>query len=185
MNKALQTATFAGGCFWCTEAIFRRLKGVTSVMPGYSGGTVENPTYDQVSMGNTGHAEAIQIEFDPIEVSYKTLLDIFWNTHNPTTLNRQGNDEGPQYRSVIFYHDDQQHKEAEESLKEFEAEGKYSDPIVTKIEPFTRFYPAESYHKDYFEKHSGQPYCDVIISPKIHKLLELYGDKVKDEYREQ
>lgn len=183
MNQTLETATLAGGCFWCTEAIFQRLKGVISIMPGYAGGNVPNPTYEQVSDGTTGHAEAVQIEFDPREISYETLLDIFWNTHNPTTRNRQGNDVGPQYRSVIFTHNKEQQQTAEKSLAAFERESMYPDPIVTEILPFTNFYPAEDYHQNYYEHHKDALYCDLVISPKLHKLLKLYSDKVKDEYK--
>lgn len=179
-----ELATFAGGCFWCTEAIFKRLKGVVSVMPGYSGGTKENPTYEQVSMGNTGHAEATQIEFDPEIIPYEKLLEIFWHTHNPTTLNRQGNDVGTQYRSVIFYHDDTQKDAAEKSKAEIEQEHLYPDPIVTEIVPFEKFYEAESYHKDYYDRNSSAPYCNFVIDAKIRKLLSEYKSDVKDEYQE-
>lgn len=176
------TTTLAGGCFWCTEALFKRLKGVASVLPGYAGGVVENPTYEQVCSGKTGHAEAIQIEFDPAQIPFEKILDIFWHTHNPTTLNQQGNDIGTQYRSVIFYHDEQQKRIAEESKENLAKEKVYPDPIVTKIEPFTNFYVAEDYHKNYFDRNSGDAYCNVIISPKIHKLLEHYKQDVKPEY---
>ncbi len=178
-----ELATLAGGCFWCTEAIFKRLKGVTAVLPGYAGGKIEHPSYDQVSMGNTGHAEAIQIEFDPEQIPYEKILDIFWHTHNPTTLNQQGNDIGTQYRSVIFYHTDEQKKTAEASKKAIEEEGVYKDPIVTTIEPFTTFYEAENYHKDYYDRNKQAPYCNFVIDPKIHKLLEKYGKDVKEEYK--
>lgn len=178
-----ETATFAGGCFWCTEAIFLRLKGVTSVLPGYAGGTVENPSYDQVSMGNTGHAEAIQIEFDPSQIPYEKLLDIFWHTHNPTTLNQQGYDVGTQYRSEIFYHNENQKKAAEASKIQLEADKVYPDPVVTKITAFTNFYPAEDYHKNYYDKNQDAGYCNVIISPKIQKLLKEYSSDVKDEFK--
>lgn len=182
MNKKLEKATFAGGCFWCTEAIFKRLKGVSSVLPGYAGGAVKNPTYEQVCTGETGHAEAIQIEFNPELIPFEKILDIFWNTHNPTTLNQQGNDMGTQYRSAIFYHNQNQKEIAEKSKKEIEKEGIYSNPIVTEITPFTNFYVAEEYHKNYFDKNSDAPYCNFMISPKIHKLLEKYGQDVKEEY---
>jgi peptide-methionine (S)-S-oxide reductase len=181
MNKEI--ATLAGGCFWCTEAIFRRLNGVTSVLPGYAGGTVENPSYDDVYTGITGHAESIQIEFDPSLLPYEKILDIFWHTHNPTTLNQQGDDIGPQYRSVIFYHDEKQKKIAEKSLADFQQEGIYRDRIVTKIVPFTNFYVAEDYHQNYYERNKGAAYCNIVIDPKIHKLMELYGGDVKDEYQ--
>jgi peptide-methionine (S)-S-oxide reductase len=180
-----ELATFAGGCFWCTEAIFKRLKGVISVTPGYSGGTTENPSYEQVSMGNTGHAEATQIEFDPEIIPYEKLLEIFWHTHNPTTLNRQGNDVGTQYRSVIFYHDDIQKEIAEKSKAEIEEEHLYPDPVVTEIVPFEKFYEAESYHKDYYDRNSSAPYCNFVIDAKIRKLLSEYKSDVKDEYQEK
>ena len=183
MDKKIETATLAGGCFWCTEAIFKRLKGVKSVLPGYSGGTVKNPTYEQVCEGNTGHAEAIQIEFDPKQISFAKILDIFWHTHDPTTLNQQGNDIGTQYRSVIFYHDQKQKETAEKSKLALEKEGAYDKPIVTEIIPFTNFYQASDYHKNYFDRNSNVPYCNFIINPKIHKLLEKYGRDVKEEYK--
>jgi peptide-methionine (S)-S-oxide reductase len=180
----LETATLAGGCFWCTEAIFQRLIGVVSVVPGYAGGTVTNPTYEDVCTGTTGHAEAIEIKFDPDKITFEKILEIFWNTHNPTTRNRQGNDVGPQYRSIIFYHGDLQKEIAEKSKEEFVQSGSYKDPVVTDIVPYTNFYVAEDYHKNYFEKHKNTDvYCDVVIGPKIHKLLEKYGGEVKQEYR--
>ena len=182
MNE-LETATLAGGCFWCTEAIFERLKGVKSAVPGYSGGNVKNPSYEQVVSGTTGHAEVIQIKFDPKEISFEKILDIFWNTHDPTTLNKQGSDVGSQYRSVIFYHNEKQKKIAEKSKKALEKEKFYEDPIVTKIEPFTNFYIAEDYHKNYFERNKDTLYCNLVISPKIHKLLEKYGSDVKEKYK--
>jgi peptide-methionine (S)-S-oxide reductase len=182
VEEKLVTATLAGGCFWCTEAIFLRLKGVKSVTSGYAGGSVENPTYEQVSMGNTGHAESIQVVFDPTVISYDKILDIFWHTHNPTTLNRQGNDEGPQYRSVIFYHDERQKEIAEKSKKDLEEAKTFKDPIVTTIEPFSNFYPAEDYHKDYYDKNGMAPYCTLVITPKVKKLLETYKKDVKEEY---
>lgn len=179
----MEKATFAGGCFWCTEAIFKRLKGVASVVSGYAGGAMANPSYSLVSSGTTGHAEAIQIEFDPKVVTYETLLAVFWATHNPTTLNRQGADVGTQYRSVIFYHTDEQKKLAEESKKQQEKEGLYDNPIVTEIVPFDEFYTAEQYHQNYYDANPTYPYCSVVIDPKIQKLLAKFGDKVKDEYK--
>lgn len=183
MDKKLEVATLAGGCFWCTEAIFTRLKGVHSVLPGYSGGTVENPTYQDVCSGNTGHAEAIQIEFDPTQIPFEKLLEIFWHTHNPTTLNQQGNDIGTQYRSAIFYHDEKQKEIAEKSKADVEKEKLYPDPIVTEIVPFTTFYIAEDYHKNYYDRNKNQSYCNFVIDPKIHKLLKEYSSDVKDEYK--
>lgn len=179
----METATLANGCFWCSEAVFARLKGVKSVLPGYSGGKVDNPTYEQVSSGTTGHAEAAQIEFDPDVISFEKLLDVFWHTHDPTTLNRQGNDVGTQYRSAIFYHSDKQKEIAEKSKSSVEAQRVYKDPVVTEITPFRKFYVAEDYHKNYYDQHQGAPYCRFVIDPKIHKLLKHYGDNLKDEYR--
>jgi peptide-methionine (S)-S-oxide reductase len=177
------TATLAGGCFWCTEAIFKRLKGINSALPGYAGGEVENPTYDDVCNGTTGHAEAIQIEFDEKVIPFEKILDIFWHTHNPTTLNRQGNDVGTQYRSVIFYHNETQKKVAEASKNEVEKSGLFKDPIVTQIVPFTNFYVAEDYHKNYYDNNKDQGYCSFVIDPKIHKLLKDYSNDVKEEYK--
>ncbi|MGB8933563.1 MAG: peptide-methionine (S)-S-oxide reductase MsrA [Candidatus Nitrosopolaris sp.] len=183
MNNIDEIATIANGCFWCSEAIFRRLQGVKSVLPGYTGGTAKNPSYDQVCTGITGHAESTQIQFDPKIISFEKILDIFWHTHNPTTLNRQGSDVGTQYRSAIFYHDEKQKEIAEKSRKEFEAEGAYKEPIVTEISPFKIFYVAEDYHKNYYEEHLDAPYCNFVIDPKIHKLLQQYGSDVKEEFK--
>src|SRR6185437_8681268 len=157
-DMTIQIATLANGCFWCSEAIFKRLKGVKSVLPGYSGGIVENPSYEQVCTGKTGHTESIQIEFDPTVIPYEKILDVFWHTHDPTTLNRQGNDVGTQYRSAIFHHNQKQKKLAEQAIEKLEKSGKYKDPIVTKIEKITKFYPAEEYHKDYYDSHRSAPY---------------------------
>ncbi len=179
----LETATLANGCFWCTEAVFKRLKGVVSVIPGYSGGQRENPSYEQVSSGATGHAEAIQIKFDPKILPYEKLLDIFFHTHNPTTLNQQGNDIGTQYRSAIFYHDEQQKQIAEKSKTDLENSHYYKDPIVTEIVPFTHFYEAENYHQDYYNNNRNAPYCTFVIDPKLQKLLKEYGNEVKEEYK--
>ncbi len=180
----METATFAGGCFWCTEAIFKRLKGVSSVLPGYSGGDVENPTYEEVCNENTGHAEAIQIEFDPKVISYELLLKIFFYIHNPTTINQQGNDVGPQYRSVIFYHSDEQEKIANEIIQKLSEENVFKRPIVTKVEEFKNFYEAEDYHKNYFDRNREAPYCDITIAPKVHKLLEKFNNEIKEEYKD-
>ena len=178
----MEKATFAGGCFWCTEAIFKRLKGVSSVLPGYSGGNVENPTYDQVCSGTTGHAEAIQIEFDPKIIPFKKLLEVFFYTHDPTTLNQQGNDRGTQYRSVIFYQDENQKNSAQDFIKDLTDKKVYDKPIITAVEPFKNFFVAEDYHKNYFDRNQNA-YCDYVIAPKIHKLLEKFGKDVKDEYQ--
>jgi len=173
-----QTAVFAGGCFWCTEAVFLKLRGVSSVIPGYTGGHVENPTYEQVSGGNTGHAEAIKFTFDPEQISYRDLLEVFFATHDPTTLNRQGNDVGPQYRSVIFYANDEQKQLAENIVKELQEAKAYLNPIVTTVEPLGEFYEAEDYHKNYFERNQGQPYCQVVIAPKLKKFKEKFASLI-------
>ena len=185
MNNDFETATLAGGCFWCTEAIFKRLKGVVSILPGYAGGEVENPSYERVCSGTTGHAEAIEIKFDPNQIPFEKILDVFWHTHNPTTLNKQGQDIGTQYRSAIFYHSEKQKEVAEKSKADLEKEKVYKDPIVTAIVPFTNFYVAENYHKDYFDKNENAPYCNAVISPKISKLLQIYGQHVKEEYKQK
>jgi peptide-methionine (S)-S-oxide reductase len=163
-----QLATFGGGCFWCMEAVFERLDGVKHLTSGYSGGHTENPTYKQVCNGDTGHAEVIQIEFDPQKISYEKLLDVFWHAHDPTTLNRQGADHGEQYRSIILYHNDGQRLAAEKSKSE--AAAKLSDPIVTQIVPLKKFYPAEDYHQGYFRANPAAPYCNLVIRPKLEKL---------------
>ncbi|MBI2011268.1 peptide-methionine (S)-S-oxide reductase MsrA [Candidatus Daviesbacteria bacterium] len=179
----METATLAGGCFWCTEAIFKRLKGVISVTSGYSGGKMENPSYDQVVHGNTNHAEAIQIKFDPHIISFETLLEVFFALHDPTTLNRQGADIGTQYRSVIFYYDDKQKKIAEEVKTKVEKSKMYSDTIVTEITPFSNFFKAEDYHQNFYENQNNSPYCSIVIDPKIQKLLEKFNSLVKEEYK--
>ena len=174
----METATFGNGCFWCTEAVFQRLKGVSSVQSGYAGGQLNNPTYEQVCGGDTGHAEVLQITFDPTQITYDELLEVFWKTHDPTTLNRQGNDVGTQYRSVIFYHNENQKKLAEQYKKKLDAEGIWKDPIVTEITPFTNFFPAENYHRDYYKRNGYQPYCVFVIKPKVEKLEKLFRDKL-------
>jgi len=184
MNTKLEVATLAGGCFWCTEAIFKRLKGVDPVTSGYSGGNMENPSYEAVSTGVTGHAETIQVTFDPSIITYDTLLDVFFATHDPTTLNRQGNDVGTDYRSVIFYHDEKQRKISEDKIQKLEKEKKFKDHIVTELVPFTKFYPAEDHHKDYYDNNRNvNPYCRVIIDPKVQKLLKSFKEEVKKEYK--
>jgi peptide-methionine (S)-S-oxide reductase len=183
MSNKFETATLANGCFWCTEAIFKRLKGVKSVISGYSGGIVKNPSYDQVCAGKTGHAESIQIEFDPKVIPFERILEVFWHTHDPTTLNRQGNDVGTQYRSAIFYHNQKQKEIAEKSKNELEKEGIYDAPIVTEITPFSDFYEAEDYHKNYYDNNQDAPYCNFIIDPKVRKLLLKYRNDVKEEYQ--
>lgn len=178
-----QKATFAAGCFWCAEAIFKRLRGVLSVTSGYAGGERENPSYEQVSTGATGHAEAVQVEFDPSIIPYERLLDVFWATHDPTTLNQQGADVGTQYRSMIFYHNNEQKRLAEESKKKVEKSGKLHDQIVTEIAPYEQFYTAEEYHQNYYDSNRTYPYCRVVIDPKIRKLLEEFRKDVKEEYK--
>jgi peptide-methionine (S)-S-oxide reductase len=174
-------ATFGSGCFWCTEAVFQRLKGVHSVVSGYSGGTVKNPTYQQVCTGTTGHAESIQVTYDPAVVSYEELLEVFWQTHDPTTQDRQGNDVGPQYRSVIFYHTDEQKRLAAEYKKKLDNSGAFDAPIVTQIVPFTEFFPAEDYHQNYYNQNSQKSYCRVVIGPKLAKLKKVFHGKLKSE----
>ena len=179
MSKELATATFGNGCFWCTEAIFQQLKGVESVYPGYIGGHVKNPSYREVCTGSTGHAEAIQIKYDPQVISYRELLDIFFYTHDPTTLNRQGNDIGTQYRSAIFYHDGDQKAAAEEIISQLTAEKVYDDPIVTEVTAADVFYTAEDYHKNYYLNNKNQGYCRAVINPKLDKFMKKYGSKTK------
>ena len=182
-NNKTEIATLANGCFWCTEAIFKKIKGVKNILPGYAGGTLKNPSYEQVCTGRSGHAESIQIEFDPNVITFEKILDIFWRTHDPTTLNRQGNDVGTQYRSAIFYHDEKQKQIAEKSKTNLEKENVYEDPIVTEITPFTNFFVAEDYHIDYYEKHKDAPYCTFVINPKLHKLIQNHRNDVKEEYK--
>jgi len=179
ISKSLEVATLAGGCFWCTEAMFDQLKGIVEVESGYSGGKIANPSYDDVCTGETGHAESIQITFDPTVVSYADLLRIFLTTHDPTTLNRQGADVGTQYRSAIFYHNPEQERVAREVIKEFEQSKIWKKPIVTEVLPYKEFYKAEDYHQEYYAKNSRQPYCRVVIEPKIAKLREHYRDRLK------
>jgi peptide-methionine (S)-S-oxide reductase len=174
-----QQATFGAGCFWCTEAVFQQLNGVHSVVSGYSGGSVKNPTYRQVCSGTTGHAEVIQIIFDPKVISFPELLEIFWKTHNPTTPNRQGNDSGPQYRSVIFCHTPAQQDLAEQYKQKLDAAGAFAAPIVTHIEPFADFYPAEAHHQNYYLNNSRQPYCSMAIRPKLEKFAKVFKDKLR------
>lgn len=176
----MEVATLAGGCFWCTEAVFKELKGVEKVEPGYAGGTVPNPTYEQVCTGRTGHAEAVQVTFDPAITSYEELLKIFFTVHDPTTLNRQGADVGTQYRSAIFYHSDQQKSTAQQVVGEVTVAKLWNAPIVTQIEPFQAFYRAEAYHLDYFANNPRQPYCQMVIAPKVKKFREHYTEKLKN-----
>lgn len=178
MEKGTDTATFGSGCFWCVEAIFSQLKGVIEVVPGYTGGHKEYPSYKEVCEGTTGHAEACQILYDPQKITYLELLEVFWQTHDPTTLNRQGNDVGTQYRSAIFYHSDKQKELAEEMKKRINNEGIWEDPIVTEIVPFERFFDAEDYHNNYYENNPDQAYCRVVITPKVEKFKKLFKDRL-------
>lgn len=178
-NSNMDTVTFGSGCFWCTEAIFERVKGVTSVVSGYSGGTVKNPTYEEVCEGTTGHAECTQITFDPSIISFDELLEIFWKTHDPTTLNRQGNDVGTQYRSVIFYHNIEQKQKAEYYKQKLNDEKIWDKPIVTEITRFEKFYPAENYHQEYYDKNPNQGYCVYVITPKVEKFEKIFQEKLK------
>jgi peptide-methionine (S)-S-oxide reductase len=177
--KTEELATFGNGCFWCTEAVFLAVKGVSKVESGYSGGTVKNPTYREVCTGLTGHAEVIRIAFDPAVISYADLLEIFWNTHDPTTLNRQGADEGTQYRSVIFYHDEAQRKTAEQYMAQLEASKVFKNRIVTEISPLINYYPAEDYHQNYYALNPDQGYCQYVIRPKVEKFRKQFQGKLK------
>lgn len=173
MSRNTFLATFAGGCFWCTEAIFQRLHGVIKVTPGYSGGDMEGPTYEEVASGKTGHAEVIQVEYDTEKIKYEELLEVFFATHDPTTLNRQGADIGTQYRSAVFYHDQKQKDDTEEFIKKLTLQNTFKDPIVTEVSKFKKFYPAEDYYLNYYNSHKNQLYCKIIITPKLKKLEKL------------
>ena len=174
-----ETAVFGGGCFWCTEAVFKMLRGVLSVLPGYSGGKTKNPTYEEVSGGNTGHAECTKVEFDSKEISYRDLLTVFFGSHDPTTVNRQGNDVGTQYRSVVFYTTPEQKNTAESFIKELNESNKEGKTIVTEVLPLTEFYIAENYHKDYYERNKDAPYCELVINPKLEKVVENFSNLLK------
>lgn len=178
-NTATDTATFGNGCFWCTEAIFQQLDGVISASSGYSGGHVDNPSYKEVCSGNTGHAEVLQIVYDPAKITFDELLEVFWQTHDPTTLNRQGNDVGTQYRSAIFYHNNEQKEKAEKYKAELDKSGAFNNPIVTEITPFNKFYKAENYHQDYYNQNGSQPYCNIVIRPKVEKFKKVFKEKLK------
>jgi len=178
-NKNLETATLGAGCFWCVEAVFDDLKGVEDVVSGYSGGHRENPTYQEVCSETTGHAEVVQVKFNPEEISFKEILQVFFSVHNPTTLNRQGNDVGSSYRSAIFYHTDEQKRVAEEVIKEVTEEGVYDDPIVTEVTEFTNFYSAEGYHQEYFANNPNQPYCAGVVAPKVAKFRQKFVARLK------
>ncbi|HAX96533.1 MAG TPA: peptide-methionine (S)-S-oxide reductase [Prolixibacteraceae bacterium] len=179
MSNERETATLGGGCFWCTEAVYLRMIGVEKVTPGYSGGHIKNPAYREVTTGRTGHAEVVQIVFDPKVVSFNDILEVFFATHDPTTLNRQGADIGTQYRSAIFYHSDAQKKAAENYILQLEREGIYDRPVVTEVTAFTNFYEAEDYHKNYFDNNKNQPYCQYVVAPKVEKFSKLFKDKLK------
>jgi peptide-methionine (S)-S-oxide reductase len=174
-----QVATLGGGCFWCLEAVYAELQGVLRVESGYSGGTVERPTYQQVCSGDTGHAEVVQITFDPAQISFREILEVFFDIHDPTTLNRQGADVGTQYRSAIFYHSDEQKAVAEQVIGDLEKAGTWSDPIVTEVTPFEAFYPAEEYHRNYYALNTNRPYCRAVIAPKLGKFRKLYAPRLK------
>jgi len=174
----MEVATFAGGCFWCMEAIFQSLRGVEKVVSGYTGGRVANPSYERVCTGATGHAEAVEIRFDPSAISYRELLEFFFAFHDPTTLNRQGPDEGTQYRSAIFYHSEEQKQQAEEVISELEQDGTFSSPIVTELSPAVAFYPAEAYHADYYRRNPDKAYCRATIGPKVAKLRSKYANRL-------
>ena len=182
MSRNFETITLAGGCFWCTEAVFQRLNGVLTVTPGYAGGSVKNPSYEKVSSGLTGHAESVQIKYDPKKISLREILDVFWDVHDPTSVNRQGNDIGSQYRSVIFYHNSKQKDVARKSIRDLKNSGVYKNNIVTEVKPFKSFYKAEEYHKNYYGKNPNNLYCTYVIKPKLHKLNKKYNDMVKKEY---
>ncbi len=174
-----EVATLGGGCFWCLEAVFEQLKGVRSVVSGYSGGTVPNPSYEQVCTGETGHAEVVQLTFDPEVIAFREILEVFFDVHDPTTLNRQGADVGTQYRSVVFYHDGEQKAVAEQLIQELDGEGRWDEPIVTELLPYEAFYGAEGYHQAYFQKHAQQPYCRAVVAPKVSKFRKKYSLQLK------
>jgi peptide-methionine (S)-S-oxide reductase len=179
MNEKLEKTTLGGGCFWCTEAIFMQMRGVVSVFPGYSGGHLKNPSYREVCTGLTGHAEVVQITFDPSVVSFQEILEVFFAVHDPTTFNRQGADVGTQYRSVIFYHSEEQKKVAETTILRLMNEKVFDRPVLTELTPFTCFFPAEEYHRDYYSRNSKQPYCRMVIAPKVEKFMKQFKEEVK------
>lgn len=179
MSSRMEVATLGGGCFWCLEAVYDELRGVQSVESGYAGGHVDDPSYQAVCSGRTGHAEVIQIAFDPSEVTFREILEVFFTIHDPTTLNRQGADIGSQYRSVVFYHSDEQKKTAEQVIDEMTRAGIWSNPIVTELTPYSEFFVAEEYHQEYFERNPRQPYCQVVVAPKVAKFRKKYLDRLK------
>lgn len=180
-TNGFKLATFGAGCFWCVEAVFQQLDGVEKVVSGYSGGQTDHPTYEQVCTGTTGHAEVCQITYDPEKISYDQLLEVFWKTHDPTTWNRQGNDIGTQYRSVVFYHDEEQKKLAESYKGKLDAERIWDRPIITEIVPFKKFWPAEDYHQNYYANNPGRGYCSLVITPKVEKFRKIFKDKIKQK----
>ncbi|MFQ5733305.1 MAG: peptide-methionine (S)-S-oxide reductase MsrA [Planctomycetaceae bacterium] len=180
-DSSLQTATLGGGCFWCLEAVFQQLRGVRGVASGFSGGHVENPTYEAACSGKTGHAEVVQIQFDSAVISFADLLDVFFHTHDPTTMNRQGNDVGTQYRSAIFFHDDGQRAIAEETIRRLSDSGEFADPIVTEVAAFDAFYSADGDHEDYFRRNPQQAYCRFVIRPKLEKFQQSYADRLRGD----
>lgn len=182
-SNNLDTATFGAGCFWCVEAIFQQLEGVIKVISGYSGGTVKNPSYKEVCAGYTGHAEVCQIFYDPLKITFDELLEVFWKTHDPTTLNRQGNDVGTQYRSIVLFHNQNQKEKAEFYKKEIDNSGIWDKPVVTEIKPFETFYPAEKYHQNYYNLNKNEPYCSMAITPKVEKFHKIFQDKLKKPSR--
>ena len=181
----VEMATLGSGCFWCTEAVFSELEGISKVEPGYSGGTVPNPSYEQVCTDETGHAEVAQVTFDPDAISYRELLEVFFSTHDPTTLNRQGGDEGTQYRSVVFYHDQAQREAADQIIRELTDERVFRSPIVTQVTPLEAFYPAEDYHREYYKRNQSKPYCQVVIAPKLAKFRAHFQTKLKKQVPSQ
>ncbi len=178
-NDTLEIATLGAGCFWCIEAVFQGMKGVKKVISGYTGGDTLNPSYNEICTGTTGHAEVAQITYDPQEVSFSEVLEVFWQTHDPTTLNRQGNDVGTQYRSAVFYHNAEQQRISEEYKTKLDDSGAWPDPIVTEISPLEEFYPAEDHHQDYYKNNPQQPYCVFVVKPKVDKFRKVFGDKLK------
>lgn len=178
-DKKIEVATLAAGCFWCVEAIYQRLKGVEAVESGYMGGTLKNPTYKDVCTGETGHAEILQVTYDANLITFEEILEVFWKTHDPTTLNRQGNDVGTQYRSAIFYHSEEQKEIAAAYMKQLDESGIFSGKIVTTLEPLSEYYPAEGYHQNYFNQNGSQPYCQFVVRPKVEKFVKIFADKLK------
>lgn len=180
-NPKWETATFGSGCFWCVEAVFQQLEGVESVISGYSGGKEENPTYEQICSKLTGHAEVCQIKYDPKKITFDELLEVFWKTHDPTTINQQGNDKGPQYRSIILYHNEEQKTKAEAYKKKLNEEKAWKKPVITEVEAFTRFYSAENYHQNYYNLNSQAPYCVYVVQPKVEKFQKIFKNKLKNK----